>query len=262
MNELKLNAPSSPKSPSSSPASPTEEKQEAKKHHFYRKFDQNLYDEEEKENQKLYDRLFEGNKKYVEEKTAMDNKFFEKLSVDQKPTYLLIGCSDARVPPDQLFHIQPGDMFIHRNVANLVVHTDMNISAVLQYAVRVLKVKHIIVLGHYGCGGVKASLENKSHGIIDKWLKNIKDIYRIYRKELDLLKNDPEKQHRLLVEINVKEQVLNLCKTAVIQRAWANGSHIKVHGIVYDLKTGYIKDLKIRENDWKDIEPIYKIDFD
>jgi len=225
-------------------------------------YNQKTFEDEEHKTQKLYDKLFDGNAKFRKEKMAMDKEFFTKLSIDQKPHYLMIGCSDARVPPDQLFDTQPGDIFIHRNVANLVVHTDMNVNAVLQYAIEVLKVKHVIVLGHYGCGGIKAAIEVKSHGFIDKWLRHIKDIYRLHRKELDALKDDPIQQARLLVDLNIKEQVLNLCKNSIIQKAWAEGSHLKVHGLVYDLNNGAIQDLRIRENDWAAIESIYRLDFE
>jgi len=187
--------------------------------------------------------------------------FFEKLQHAQKPNYLLIGCSDSRVPPDQLTQTQPGEIFIHRNVANLVVNTDLNCMSVLQYAVEVLKVKHVIVMGHSNCGGVKAALFDKmDHGLIDKWLRNIKDVIRLHRAELDAI-HDPQAKLQRLVELNVTEQTLNICKTSILQKAWAKGVPIHVHGWVYDIANGIIQDLEIEEKLWTDIESIYQITY-
>ncbi len=209
----------------------------------------------------LYERLFEGNRQFVEETTQHDPEFFHRLSEGQHPKYLLIGCSDSRVPPDRLTKTEPGEIFIHRNVANLVVNTDLNFMSVLQYAVEVLQVKHVIVLGHYCCGGIKAAMDHSYHGLIDKWLRNIKDVIRLHKEELDAV-TEEEAKLRLLVELNIKEQVLNLCKTSIIQKQWANGNCFPmVHGLVYDIRSGYLKDLKISSKEWASIESIYHIDF-
>ncbi len=211
-------------------------------------------------NDSVYTKLFEGNRKFVEQLKTEDPDYFERLSNVQTPQYLLIGCSDSRVPPDQLTMTRPGEIFIHRNVANLVVNTDLNMMSVLQYAVEVLKVKHVIVMGHYNCGGVKASMEGTHHGLIDKWLRNIKDVQRLHWESLKAVE-DKEERFRLLVRLNVQEQTLNLCKTSIIQRAWAQGHNVHVHGWVYDLRTGYIKDLMIEERAWEQIKPIYQLHF-
>jgi carbonic anhydrase len=219
-------------------------------------------DHEERQRQlDLYNKLFLGNREFVSQKTKSDPEFFSRLaSRVQSPSYMLIGCSDSRVPPDQLTMTQPGDIFIHRNVANLVVNTDLNSMSVLQYAVEVLKVRHVIVMGHYGCGGVRASMEKTHHGLIDKWLRNIKDVQRIHYKELSEI-TDFEERFKRLVELNVREQTLNLCKTSIIQKAWASGHDVSVHGWVCDIATGYIHDLQIEENEWKQIKPIYEMEF-
>jgi len=208
-----------------------------------------------------YQKLFEGNREFVKRKLALDENYFSDMAnKSQTPNYMLIGCSDSRVPPDQLTMTQPGDIFIHRNVANLVVNTDLNVMSVLQYAVEVLKVKHVIVMGHYKCGGVLASMEHTAHGLIDKWLRNIKDVQRLHKDKLDATETF-EERFNLLVELNVVEQALNLCKTSIVQRAWKTGQELHVHGWVYDLGTGIIKDLEIEEKVWRDIAPIYKIRF-
>lgn len=208
-----------------------------------------------------YDKLLQGNKNFVLEKTSKDPKFFSRLKEVQRPDYMLIGCSDSRVPPDQLTQTQPGQIFIHRNVANLVVNTDLNVMSVLQYAVEVLKVKHVIVMGHTRCGGVMAALTNKQFGLIDNWLRNIKDVYRLHKAEIDAIQDKDQKINRM-IELNVIEQTLNLCKTSIVQSAWAKGNTLHVHGWVCDIETGLIKDLEIEETRWKEIEDIYKIDFE
>jgi carbonic anhydrase len=206
--------------------------------------------------QQSYQKLFENNKIYIEDKLASDPNYFEKLAEGQAPKYLYIGCSDSRVPANEITGTGAGEMFVHRNIANLVVHTDMNLMSVLQYSVEVLKVEHVIVCGHYGCGGVKAAVDNTSHGLIDKWLRNIVDVYRHYRKDLDAIA-DPEVRHKLLVECNVREQVYNLAMTPIIQRAMANSS-LQIHGWVYDLKTGAINDLDVDvDTEFKDFD-LYK----
>ncbi|HEY8401278.1 MAG TPA: carbonic anhydrase, partial [Cytophagaceae bacterium] len=203
-----------------------------------------------------YEQLFVNNRKWVESMLVKDANYFENLAKGQSPKYLFIGCSDSRVPANEITQTDPGEMFVHRNIANLVVHTDMNVASVLQYSVEVLKVKHIIVCGHYGCGGIRAAVDGKDHGLIDKWLRNIKDVYRIHRKELENI-FDEEERHKRLVELNVREQVYHLCMTAVVQNAMRDRG-LKVHGWVYDIKQGYIKDLNIDlESEFKDFE-LYK----
>ena len=206
-----------------------------------------------------YKKLFDNNRKWVSEKLQGDEAYFEKMSQGQSPGYLFIGCSDSRVPANEITGTEPGEMFVHRNVANMVVHTDMNLMSVLQYAVQVLKVPHVIVCGHYGCGGVKAAADNKSLGLIDTWLRNIKDSYRKHRGYVDAGETEEEKHHRL-VESNVREQVYNLYMTPYIQEAMKNGQGIQVHGWVYDLKDGLLKDLNVDvENEFKDYA-LYRFD--
>ena len=203
--------------------------------------------------------LLENNKNWVASKLAIDPSYFEKLSNSQNPEYLWIGCSDSRVPANQITGTLPGDIFVHRNIANMVVHSDMNMLSVLSYAVEVLKVKHIIVCGHYGCGGVQAAMENKQFGLIDNWLRHIKDVYRTYASELDLLKNEEERGKRL-VELNVVENVYNLCKTSTIQNAWKQGQELSVHGWAYSLETGIIKDLSVSFNSDEKLGNMFKFD--
>lgn len=190
---------------------------------------------------KRYEQLLLENKAWSAEMRAEDPHYFKRLTDIQQPEFLWIGCSDSRVPPNQITQTQPGEIFIHRNVANLVIHTDLNLLSVLQYAVEVLKVKHVIVCGHYNCGGVKAAMTNKSFGIINKWLRHIKDVYRLYQHEIDTL---PEEQRaNRLIEINVREQVYNLAKTSIIQKSWKKHNAPDLHGWVYDLSDGVIKPL-------------------
>jgi len=169
--------------------------------------------------------------------------FFESLTSVQTPQFLWIGCSDSRVATDSITNTRPGEIFVHRNIANVCVHTDLNMLSVLQYAIDVLKVPEVIVCGHYGCGGVAASMTNKHHGIVDNWLRNIKDVYRFHRDELNSITDKKERFDRL-VELNVKEQVYNLCKTSIIENAWARGQKVSVHGWVYNLENGRLHDLK------------------
>ncbi|MFZ9660458.1 MAG: carbonate dehydratase [Chitinophagaceae bacterium] len=187
---------------------------------------------------KSYEKLLLENKAWATEKVTEDPNFFNRLAHLQTPEFLWIGCSDSRVPANEITGTQPGEIFVHRNVANMVVHTDLNLLSVLQYAVEVLKVKHIIVCGHYGCGGVLASMTHNSYGIINKWLRNIKDVYRYHREELD---NLPEEERAIrLVELNVKEQVMNLAKTSIVQKAWKDRNFPDLHGWVYGLNNGLI----------------------
>lgn len=189
---------------------------------------------------KPYNKLLEENKIWAKEKLKTDPEYFNRLLHVQTPEFLWIGCSDSRVPPDVITQTEPGEIFIHRNVANLVVNTDVNMLSVLDYAVNHLKIKHVVVCGHYGCGGVKAALSKTDFNLaLNMWLRNIKDVYRFHRKELDLIKEE-DKQLNRLIELNVQEQVINLAKTSIIQRAWKNETRPELHGWVYDLHDGII----------------------
>ena len=209
--------------------------------------------------EKSYKQLLENNKNWVADKLAIDPAYFDKLSNSQNPEYLWIGCSDSRVPANQITGTLPGDIFVHRNIANMVVHSDMNILSVLSYAVEVLKVKHIIVCGHYGCGGVQAAMENKQFGLIDNWLRHIKDVYRYHHKELDAIEDKTQRARRF-VEVNVMEQVHDLCKTSIVQNAWKNKQPLHVHGWVYDIHDGIIKDLNVSFTCTKDLHKVYHLD--
>lgn len=188
--------------------------------------------------------LFENNKKWAETIKAKDPDFFLKLSRQQAPEYLWIGCSDSRVPANEIVNLLPGEIFVHRNIANVVIHTDLNCLSVIQYAVEVLKVKHIIVCGHYGCGGVKAALENKAYGLIDNWLRNIKDIYLHHKARLEEQENDQDR-FNLLCKLNVIEQVANVSHTTIVQNAWKSGHELSVHGWIYSIEDGLLKDLDV-----------------
>jgi carbonic anhydrase len=190
---------------------------------------------------KPYEQLLFENKAWAADILKADPEYFKKLSELQTPEYLWIGCSDSRVPANQITGTQPGEIFVHRNVANLVINTDVNVLSVLDYAVNHLKVKHVIVCGHYGCGGIKAAITRQDFKpVLNMWLRNIKDVYRIHRSELDLIFHEEKKADRL-VELNVMEQVFNLAKTSIIQRAWKNEQRPDLHGWVYGLKDGIIK---------------------
>jgi carbonic anhydrase len=206
----------------------------------------------------IYESLLKGNKEWVKEKLKGDPEFFERLSKGQSPQVLWIGCSDSRVPANEITGTQPGDIFVHRNIANMVVHSDMNMLSVLDYAVNILKVKHVIVCGHYGCGGVKAAMENKQFGLVDNWLRFIKDVYRIHSQELEEIQ-DEEKRFERFVELNVIEQVFDLTKTSIIQNSWKNYNEPKVHGWVYSLQTGIIKDLNVSFDSYAKLPEIYRI---
>lgn len=188
---------------------------------------------------KSYEKLLLENRAWASEKVSDDPEFFNRLAHLQTPEFLWIGCSDSRVPANEITGTQPGEIFVHRNVANMVVHTDLNLLTVLDYAVNHLKVKHVIVCGHYGCGGVKASMTKHNFGIINKWLRNIKDVYRFHREELEEIKDEEVRADRL-VELNVQEQVMNLAKTSIVQKAWAHDQRPHLHGWVYGLKDGII----------------------
>ncbi|PWS31810.1 carbonic anhydrase [Pedobacter paludis] len=202
--------------------------------------------------------LLQGNKDWVEEMIQTDPEYFNILSAGQTPPVLWIGCSDSRVPANQITNTMPGDVFVHRNIANVVVHTDMNLLSVLDYSVNVLKVKHIIVCGHYGCGGVKAALGNKQVGIIDNWLRNIRDVYRMHDREMETIK-DPELKFDRLVELNAIEGAANVMNTSIVQNAWSTGQELSVHAWVYSLKTGLIKDLKVTSSSLDDVTPTFKV---
>lgn len=206
----------------------------------------------------MLNHLLENNRKWAAEKTKEDPDFFERLSKVQRPEYLWIGCSDSRVPANVIIGLQPGEVFVHRNVANVVVHTDMNCLSVLQFAVEVLHVKHIIVCGHYGCGGVQAAISNKQHGLIDNWLRNIKEVYKDYKKEIDTINTQNEKVNKLC-ELNVGTQVLNVCHTTIVQNAWHNNANLSVHGWIYDIKDGLIHDLGISISDSEKLDEVFRM---
>jgi carbonic anhydrase len=206
---------------------------------------------------KPYEILLQDNKTWAAKKIEEDPDFFERLLHVQTPEFLWIGCSDSRVPPNEI--TQPGEIFIHRNVANLVVSTDVNLMSALDYAVNHLKIKHVVVCGHYGCGGVKAAMSNEDFNqVLNMWLRNIKDIYRFHRKEMEAIANEDQQLNKM-VELNVKEQVFNLAKTAIIQKAWANEQRPDLHGWVYDLHDGLIKPV-VEMKAGTDIDPLYEFD--
>ena len=202
--------------------------------------------------------LLENNKEFVAEKLALDPEFFIKSSAGQTPKILWIGCADSRVPPTEITKTHPGDLFVHRNIANLVVMTDMNMLNVLQYAVEVLNVEHVIVCGHYGCGGVKAAMGNHQYGLIDNWLRTIKDTQNYYWRQLDPLSE--ESRFDRLVELSVIEQIYNLGKTNIIQNAWKSRGTPHLHGWVYDLKTGFIKTQTSMINDEESLKEVCKFE--
>ncbi len=206
-----------------------------------------------------YDKLLLENKAWAHEKVEQDPEYFSRLAHLQTPEFLWIGCSDSRVPANEITNTQPGEIFVHRNVANLVIHTDVNLLSVLDYAVSYLKVKHVIVCGHYGCGGIKAAMTNHDYKqVLNMWLRNIKDVYRLHQAELESIKDEETKTDRL-VELNVKEQVLHLAKTSIIQRAWKNEQRPHLHGWVYGLSNGLIKPVFEMEANTP-IDPLYEYD--
>jgi carbonic anhydrase len=208
---------------------------------------------------KLLANLFENNRNWAESIKKIHPDFFQKLSEQQAPEYLWIGCSDSRVPANEIVGLMPGEIFVHRNVANIVVHTDVNCLSVLQYAVDVLKVKHIMVVGHYGCGGVRAAMGNQKLGLIDNWLLNIKDIYRQHREKLEAI-SDEAKRLSLLCELNVVEQVNNVCHTSIVQDAWDRDQPLAVHGWIYSLRNGGLKDLNVCMTGKGQLDDIYRIE--
>jgi carbonic anhydrase len=209
---------------------------------------------------KTYEKLLLDNKAWAKQKVAEDPGFFSRLQHLQTPEFLWIGCSDSRVPANQITGTEPGEIFVHRNIANLVINTDVNMLSVLEYAVEVLKVKHVIVCGHYGCGGVKAALTNHDYKqVLNMWLRNIKDIYRLHRQEME---NVPEGEERVnrLIELTVKEQVINLAKTSIVQKAWQREQRPQLHGWVYSLSNGIINPI-FEMGAGTHIDPIYEYDY-
>lgn len=211
---------------------------------------------------RVLNNLFKNNRKWAEKIKDSDPDFFKKLSKQQNPEYLWIGCSDSRVPANEIVNMLPGELFVHRNIANLVIHSDLNCQSVIQYAVDVLRVKHIIVCGHYGCGGIEAAMESKGYGLIDNWLKKIKDLYRRHQAEVDSLQDEKERLN-LMCEFNVIEQVINVCRTSIVQDAWSSGQELAVHGWIYSIEDGLIKDLNVcitsldelSQSHWSNQEP-------
>ncbi len=190
------------------------------------------------------DHLFDNNQRWAEQIKKEKPDFFQQLSQQQHPEYLWIGCSDSRVPANELLGMEPGEVFVHRNIANQVIHTDLNCLSVIQFAVDILKIKHIIVCGHYGCGGISAALDNQSHGLIDNWLHHIKDVYRFHQQQLDDIKNVEEKAN-VMCELNVIEQVANVCNTTILRSAWAKKQEVTVHGFIYKLHDGILQNLNV-----------------
>ena len=205
-----------------------------------------------------YEVLLKENKKWAAKKVSEDPEYFDRLAQLQTPEFLWIGCSDSRVPANEITGTEPGEIFVHRNVANLVINTDVNLLSVLDYAVSHLKVKHVIVCGHYGCGGVIAALSNTDNGFVNNWLRNIKEVYLKHQTELEGISNIKDRENRL-VELNVIQQVHNLSKTRIIQKAWKN-RELQVHGWVYGLHNGILKDLNVMADELSDLEPIFRYD--
>lgn len=206
-----------------------------------------------------YDRIFENNRKWAETRRLQDPQYFTQLAKDQRPDYLYIGCSDSRVPADVIMGVEPGDVFVHRNIANIVANTDLNAAAVIEYAVVVLQVKHVIVCGHYNCGGVQAAMRPRDLGILNPWLRNIRDVYRLHKDELNGIPDEHARYDRL-VELSVIEQCINVVKTAAVQHSYLKRGYPLVHGLVFDLRTGLIKDLGINfEDHLRAIQEIYNL---
>lgn len=203
-----------------------------------------------------FEELFVRNREWVSGKTEQDPNYFKKLSLGQNPPFLWIGCSDSRVPANEVTGTEPGEIFVHRNIANMVVHADISMLSTLDYAVNVLNIEHIIVCGHYGCGGVLAAMGNTRVGLVDNWLLHIKDVYGQHQEELEAIPDRVQRSNRL-VELNVQEQVYSLCKTGIVQNAWAQGKNLQVHGIVYDIATGLLKDLRITYSDTRKMGRVF-----
>lgn len=210
--------------------------------------------------QEFYKKIIDNNAKWVESQLEIDKDFFNDLAKGQNPPLLWIGCSDSRVPANEIIGAKSGEVFVHRNIANMVIHSDMNMLSVLDYAVNVLKVSHVIVCGHYGCGGVKAAMGNQSIGLIDNWIRHIKDIYRYHEVYLNSIEDETIRFNKF-VEINVQEQVIDLAKTSIVQNAWRNGQQLTLHGWVYGLNSGYITDLDVNMKNNEDLDEVYQLKF-
>ncbi|MCC8359391.1 carbonate dehydratase [Salinimicrobium sediminilitoris] len=208
----------------------------------------------------FYKKIIQNNKDWVESMIKEDPEYFTRLAEGQKPPLLWIGCADSRVPANQIIGAQPGEVFVHRNIANMVIHSDMNMLSVLDYAVNVLKVEHVIVCGHYGCGGIKAAMGNDSIGLIDNWIRHIKNIYRLHKKELDAIDNEQERFDRF-VELNVVEQVYDLAKTSIVQASWRQGQKLHLHGWAYGVGSGIIKDLNVNVSSEDQLDEVYQLNF-
>lgn len=208
----------------------------------------------------FYKQILENNKIWVEQKLAINPNYFKRLSEKQTPPLLWIGCSDSRVPANEVIGAEPGDVFVHRNIANMVIHSDMNMLSVLDYAVNILKIKNIIVCGHYGCGGVQAAMRNESVGLIDNWIRHIKTVYRLHQEELNEIEDEEQRFNRF-VEINVKEQVYDLAKTSIVQEAWERNQELSIHGWVYGLNSGYVTDLEVNVTSNQELDEVYQLRF-
>jgi carbonic anhydrase len=208
----------------------------------------------------FYKKILDNNKTWVETQLAIDKEYFKDLAKGQQPPLLWIGCSDSRVPANEIIGAKPGEVFVHRNIANMVIHSDMNMLSVLDYAVNVLKVKHVIVCGHYGCGGVKAAMGNQSIGLIDNWIRHIKDVYRLHEDYLNSFEDEDERFNKF-VEINAQEQVFDLAKTSIVQGAWRNGQDLTLHGWTYGLNSGYVTDLGVNMSSNNELDEVYRLKF-
>lgn len=208
----------------------------------------------------FYKKILDNNKQWVEKQLAIDNEYFKDLAKGQQPPLLWIGCSDSRVPANEIIGAKPGEVFVHRNIANMVIHSDMNMLSVLDYAVNVLKVKHVIVCGHYGCGGVKAAMGNQSIGLIDNWIRHIKDVYRLHETYLNSIEDEEERFNKF-VEVNAQEQVFDLAKTSIVQNAWRNGQDLTLHGWTYGLNSGYVTDLGVNMSSNEELDEVYQLKF-
>ncbi|WP_353079079.1 carbonate dehydratase [Flavobacterium sp.] len=208
----------------------------------------------------FYKKILDNNKKWVENQLAIDVEYFKDLAKGQQPPLLWIGCSDSRVPANEIIGAKPGEVFVHRNIANMVIHSDMNMLSVLDYAVNVLKVKHVIVCGHYGCGGVKAAMGNQSIGLIDNWIRHIKDVYRLHETYLNTIEDEEERFNKF-VEVNAQEQVFDLAKTSIVQNAWRNGQELTLHGWTYGLNSGYVTDLGVNMSSNEELDEVYQLKF-
>ena len=204
------------------------------------------------------ERVLQSNQRWAASHAGDDPGYFSRLQGQQSPEFMWIGCSDSRVPANQIVGMPPGNVFVHRNIANLVVHTDINCLSVLQYAVDVLQVQHVIVCGHYGCGGVHAALSGQSFGLIDNWLRHIKDVYLAHSAEMEELSDETQRWDRLC-EINVLQQVANVCYTTIVQDAWRRGQALSVHGLIYDLRNGMLKDLTVSIEGVQQVRSLYRI---